>query len=673
MFRTGRSTIAVAMALGASLAIAQVAEAGPYANNKCIGKKQGALAKYTSAVAKAWDQNPMDSVARDAAIAAALTKLTVTFGKEETKANDKNADCTASSTTFTTLVEAIDDTIETLAVGAQDYGAAAGYVAGAMKARGKHIKYPVKDPGKVKQEAGRTKASEKYLTDANMTVTTAATELENTLYVGTTQAPLYPQAFQSIVPANEVVYGKETLTPRCVDNDPYMFWARKGTTNNVLMYYQGGGACWNNASCYSVPGTPPGTCKRTATLNDNPDLAGTGFADYDNPNNPFADWSVVFVSYCTCDVHWGENTENYGGGNIGRHYGRINAAVAEKFAREHFVDPDKVFVTGSSAGSYGAIMNSYWLMKEVWPNADFAVLGDAGVGVITQDFISSYFDQAWNVSANFPTDLPGVTPPIDNLSLVDLIDGLSQRFPNARFANYDASYDGGGGSQCNFYQVMNNPSPPGNFITEWGNWWEGACEWNRCMRDFKQENAERSDNYHLFNGAGTRHTMFGSDKVYTEVKSTNAAGTGVTIADWVQAMIDDTAGFEDVDCNHLNGDCNLTDSCQGGTNAGGLCNSNADCTTGATCTGGTTPGIPCTVNADCSGAGGFCPYCQRDPDTGNAPFNNDNTVNCGPTVCPCGPAANRCGGEANQGLACTTDDDCPGSSCQHVKCPTFTP
>jgi hypothetical protein len=647
MFRTGRSTFAIAMTLGASLAIAGIADAGGYANNKCISKKQGALGKYVKSVAKAWDKNPDDAMARDAAIAAALTKLSETWVKEETKATDKFADCSAATDTVGALATTVDTAISTLASTMDDFNAAAGYVSGAMKARSKFIKDPTKDPGKAKQEEGRAKASTKYLATAELDVVTAANTLENDLYIGTTTAPNYPSAFQSIEPGTEVNYGKEVLTPSCVDGDPYMFWARKGTSNNVLMYYQGGGACWNATSCYVA-----NTCKRTATLGDNPDLGGTGFADYDNPGNPFSDWSVVFVSYCTCDVHWGENLKDYNNGGAGqdaRHYGRVNAKVAEKFAREHFVDPEKVFVTGSSAGSYGAIMNGYWLMRDVWPQADFAVLGDAGVGVITNSFLepNKGIDN-WGLENNFPDDLEeyGVVLPIANLSLVDLIDGMAQKYPNNRFANYDASFDGGSGSQCQFFQVMNNPTIS-TFITEWPKWWDQACDWNACMREFKEENATRAPNYKYFTGAGTRHTMFGSDKVYTETKSTNEAGTGVTIAAWIQAMVDDTAGFENIDCNNLNGDCSLTNSCQGGDNPGALCATNTDCDVGG--------------------------VCQHDPDTANAPFNNDDTVNCPATSCPCGPAGAKCSDDVDEGLPCTTNADCDGdATCESVKCPEFT-
>ncbi|MCA1807107.1 MAG: pectinacetylesterase family protein [Actinobacteria bacterium] len=605
-----------------------------------------------------------DASARSSPASASTRSRSETWVKEEAKAVKKNATCDESTSTSTEASTAVNDAVALIA-GEPGFTAATDYIAAAMKARGKYIKDATKDPGKAKMNEKIGDASAKFLTGAGMTVTSAAASIEADLVELTTTAPNYPTTFQTIEPTlctanvceggsgaacatnadcSVVPYGKVDLTPSCVDGDPYMYFARKGTSNNVLMYYQGGGACWDKTSCYDVPGS---TCSRTATLADSPDGSTTGFADYNNPSNPFADWNIVFVTYCTCDVHWGDRFKSYGPGQQGRHYGRVNAALAEKFAREHFVDPDRVFSTGSSAGSYGAIMNSYWLMKDVWPNADHAVLGDAGVGVITQGFLDDFIGN-WGVDKNFPEDLPGVILPVQNLSLVDLIDGLAQAYPNARFANYDASFDGGSGSQIQFFDTMRKPVPPGNFLTDWGSWWESACEWNACMRDFKAENFTRADamndNYRYFTGAGSRHTMFGSDKVYTETKSTNAVGTGVTIVEWVNAMIDNTPAWENVDCANLNGDCNLTNSCQGGTNAGGLCTTNLDCPGGS---------------------------CQHDPDVANPPFNNDDTVNCGPTDCPCGPSAGVCFGGTNDGGACTSNTQCTNfGKCIYVRCPT---
>ena len=50
-----------------------------------------------------------------------------------------------------------------------------------------------------------------------------------------------------------------------------------------------------------------------------------------------------------------------------------------------FRKPKKIFVSGSSAGSYGAIMGFPYI-KESFPKSKVYVLGDAGNGVTTEAF-----------------------------------------------------------------------------------------------------------------------------------------------------------------------------------------------------------------------------------------------------------------------------------------------
>ncbi len=710
---------AVATALAVCLAFAPAAQAGTYAGNKCVAKKEGALGKYAKAVTAAWDKNPGDPTGREADIATAKTKLDDSWSKSEEKTALKGSSCDESTSTTTEAATVVNDAVTSVA-GESTHVQLTDYIADAMKAYGKYIKAPGKDPGKVTLTAALGTAATDNLTGASGAVMTAASTLQADLIELTTTAPDYPYTIQAISPTvcgggvcggsaqacatngdcTTLPYAKQQLSPTCVDGDPYMYFARKGTSNNLLMYYQGGGACWSDDSCFGIPGGGS-ICARTVDASDNPDTVSTGFADYANPSNPFHDWNVVFVSYCTCDVHWGDEQHNYAPGVFARHRGRTNAAIAEKFAREHFLDPDQVFVTGSSAGSYGAIMNSYYLMKNVWPNADFSVLGDAGVGVITQQWLDLYI-QNWGLEANFPEDLPGVALPVTDLSLVDLIDGLAAKFPNARFGNYDSSYDGGGGSQSNFFQVMRHPTPKSDILSDWPNYWESACDWNACMRDFKAQNATDSSNYRYFTGAGSRHTIFGSDKIYTETKSTTVGGLGVTFADWVSAMVGNTPAWVNVDCNNPGGDCNLTNTCQGGSNPGGFCsqkcsgglNDGLDCANaaedcGAVCVGGDNNGLPCTSNASCNvpdpGIDGICSascvssnadcpggICELDPDTSNAPYAGNDTVTCAPTTCPCGSTNGECFDGSNEGASCTSDANCTGvenGSCSWVRCP----
>jgi len=93
------------------------------------------------------------------------------------------------------------------------------------------------------------------------------------------------------------------------------------------MYYQGGGACWDAFTCL-VP-----TCADTATEGDNPSTRSSGFADLTNEDNPFKDWHIVFVSYCTCDVQFGDTIQEYAEELTIEHRGYHNSRVVEKWAR----------------------------------------------------------------------------------------------------------------------------------------------------------------------------------------------------------------------------------------------------------------------------------------------------------------------------------------------------
>lgn len=340
---------------------------------------------------------------------------------------------------------------------------------------------------------------------------------------------LVGNGFEPVSPEGPIEYQGRTLEPRCgFDDDPdYHFFVRKGSVNKLVVYYQGGGACWENLTC----GIP--VCKDGADPErDDPDNATTGFADLDNPDNPFKDWNAVFVTYCTCDVHFGDADQVYSGilpDVAVSHRGYENAKVVEKFAREHFLNPDDIFVTGSSAGAYGAVFHGP-LLQDAWPASSFSILGDAGNGVITDDFLQNEFDN-WNFDENIPDDVPGVREALENgEGMVGYIDAVADFYPETKWAHYSTNYDGGSGGQTGFYNVMLNDNNPVGALT----WWEGSCQFGDVMVDQAYETFDLApENYRYYIGTGSRHTMYGSDKVYTD----QSGGEQQTIAHWVEDMI----------------------------------------------------------------------------------------------------------------------------------------
>jgi len=346
-------------------------------------------------------------------------------------------------------------------------------------------------------------------------------------------SPSVSTDWEMVVPDDAVEYRGRTLEPTCSDGSPWVFFVRRGSVNKLIVNYQGGGACWNGPTCLGVPelGIDP-TFKQTAGASDNPAGWSSGLADLSNPANPFADWNAIFVPYCTGDVHWGDAVVEHvlpaplvGSGTI-HHKGFVNAQVAEKWAREHFVHPDEVFVTGSSAGAYGAIMNSLYLQEFAYPSARFEVLGDAGNGVVTQDFLEDHISK-WGIEANLPAWIPGLNVPITELNMADLYVEAAGTYPQNRFATYTTAYDGGEGGQTGFYHVMTTDN-----VILWLRWWESSCEWNGIMREQNYATAAGAENFRYYIGSGSAHTMWGRDKVYSDT-----TGNVPTVVDWIDDML----------------------------------------------------------------------------------------------------------------------------------------
>ena len=216
--------------------------------------------------------------------------------------------------------------------------------------------------------------------------------------------------------------------------------------------------------------------RRTRTAATTRTTPRSGFADRNNPHNPFRDWNIVFVSYCSCDIHFGDAAQDYPRPMHVEHRGYHNARVVEKWAREHFVNPEEVFVTGSSAGAYGAWFHAP-LLHEVWPNAHFHVLADAGNGVITQDFLDDHFPN-WNFEANLPDDIPGLREVLRERHRHPRLHRGGRRATSrsTSWAHYSTAFDGGTGGQTGFYNVMLNDNNPIAALT----WWDAQLRVQRA-------------------------------------------------------------------------------------------------------------------------------------------------------------------------------------------------
>ena len=65
---------------------------------------------------------------------------------------------------------------------------------------------------------------------------------------------------------------------------------------------------------------------------------GGGILDFDDARNPLADYSWIYVPYCTGDVHIGDATTAYAPELTVQHKGAVNAAAALDYLATTFPD-----------------------------------------------------------------------------------------------------------------------------------------------------------------------------------------------------------------------------------------------------------------------------------------------------------------------------------------------
>jgi hypothetical protein len=165
--------------------------------------------------------------------------------------------------------------------------------------------------------------------------------------------------------------------PICIAGTSFSAFTRQGNPFKLLVMLQGGGACWQdfyNCNVLSEAQEPP--------------APRDGIWDFDSPDNPFADYSIVYLPYCDGSVFAGDNDvfDPAFGAAIGVpeavvrfHRGLRNQSAAMDLARATFPFAKRITVAGSSAGGVGAAGFSPFLLRFVYGNfVKLTVFNDAG-------------------------------------------------------------------------------------------------------------------------------------------------------------------------------------------------------------------------------------------------------------------------------------------------------
>ena len=292
-------------------------------------------------------------------------------------------------------------------------------------------------------------------------------------------------------------------------------------TTKLVIWLQGGGACYSEPGCL---GDEPATSNFTG-------FGPTEFSEFtaergrqghlsrDDADNPFKDYSMAFVPYCTGDVHTGDSVVADKMHFKGQH--NLKLDIEQLVAT--FPNVDEVVVTGSSAGGFGAMYN-FWLFADAFPGAEVMWIDDSGP-LLPLDAMAalSVVIGVWGLE---DTIYPECTSCIDD----DDPDGG----PHNLIAAYADNYPGTRGS---LLMSLQDQTIVDRFLIA-----DDVLE--AALLDLATLTAPKNPDFHVFYLEGDHHVWLDGDEVTQKLVDVQSGGT--TLSAFVQQQIDGDSAWTDV-------------------------------------------------------------------------------------------------------------------------------
>lgn len=302
----------------------------------------------------------------------------------------------------------------------------------------------------------------------------------------------------------------------CAHDSSFAFKVRPGLPDKVMILLNGGGACWRGQEC-----DPRGKPAYTMTVDSANDVATrTGILDVSNEKNPVRDYTMVFVPYCTGDLHLGTRATEYENGKrtfTVRHGGAANLEAVLDWVYANIRTPRTVFVAGISAGAVPSPVVAEKVARH-YPRARVVQLGDAAGGYHAPAVPNVL--AGWGATDYLHEDPAFRSVDSADFSFEQLYLAAARATPRVHFAQVNATDDA---TQLYFLGLMGVRTSPLPKL---------------LAADF----AELRDGvpwFHSYTWPGRVHTILRSNVMYT------ARVDNVLFRDWLQALVDDDA-VEDV-------------------------------------------------------------------------------------------------------------------------------
>jgi hypothetical protein len=278
-------------------------------------------------------------------------------------------------------------------------------------------------------------------------------------------------------------------------------------STKLVVFLEPGGACFSPQSCGQNPAS------RDAMFGNG------GIFDRNRAGNPFAEFNLVFVPYCTGDWYAGNNPRgNVPGVGAQQFVGYTNLDLFLDRLVPTFPDATQVVLTGSSAGGLGAFFNASHFARR-FGTIPVVAIADSGPPTSTQAMPACFqtlMRTLWNLDATVLADCGADCPKHDDY-LVDLTmhyargAGHSTGILNSYDDAVDITWYNMGAQAC---------SPPAPSF--------GAPVFESALMDLRRTGGGSANRFATYYVPSTSHVWLGND---------GETVNGTRLGDWVHDLL----------------------------------------------------------------------------------------------------------------------------------------
>ena len=308
---------------------------------------------------------------------------------------------------------------------------------------------------------------------------------------------------------------------------------RNPASDKYFIFLEEGAACFNGFSCavaftFDPAEAPARIAKIEATF---------GASNRMTPNNPFADWNLIFVPYCSGDIYAGNAENQMVAGTNYQFKGYNNVTLIFERVLATTPNASQIVLSGSSAGGWGAGYN-YPKARAMFPSSEVILIIDSA-SYMGNAYLPACWQKrmrdTWNLNTTLPADCAGCLNSPDGSFAEQLIMHVLQTYPDFRGGLLETSEDaqmrmmlGFGENNCFGMDAFFPPDYP-------------AIKFTEGLRNLRDQIVAPYPGFRVFFDTGTTHAFI-SHTTYGELLATfpprmDAMVQGVTVADWLHQAV----------------------------------------------------------------------------------------------------------------------------------------